>query len=137
MSDLKHLFVPYELAVKLKEKEFNEPCIAYYHEDNKTNLFNISHNQFSDEFSTVNNNSSHLICSPLYQQVVDWFREKYKLHIEIDEEDLEGNDSIHRYEYAYRIFKQAKCVSKFPNIRSYSDYYYTLNKAVEEALNLI
>jgi hypothetical protein len=26
---MKHLFVPYELALKLKEKEFNEPCFAY------------------------------------------------------------------------------------------------------------
>lgn len=27
---MNHLFVPYELAVKLKEKGFNEPCLAIF-----------------------------------------------------------------------------------------------------------
>lgn len=53
-------FVPYELAVKLKELGFKENCIMYY--DGKgvlVNYFNLS--------TTV---------SPLWQQAFDWFREK-------------------------------------------------------------
>lgn len=56
-------FVPYELALKLKELGFKENCIMYY--DSKgvlVNYFNLS--------TTV---------APLWQQAFDWFRNEYKL----------------------------------------------------------
>ena len=59
-------FVPYELAVKLKELGFDEPCIATH---GYLELY-------------INTDDGHLK-APLYQQVFRWFREKYKLHTEI------------------------------------------------------
>jgi hypothetical protein len=48
-------FVPYELALELKQLGFDEPCMA----------------------SKNMNNDKGLIQLPLYQQAFRWFREKY------------------------------------------------------------
>lgn len=74
---MKHLFVSYELAKLAKEKGFNEPCIAHYLnrllqykycvENSNTSLPKDGHNEF--------------IAVPLYQQLVDWFREKYGIQV--------------------------------------------------------
>lgn len=71
---MKHLFIPYELALIAKEKGFDEPCLGLYHKDG---MFVVekteSHNQYYGQ-----------ICSaPLYQQIVDWFREKHNISIEL------------------------------------------------------
>lgn len=58
-------FVPYELALKLKELGFNEECGAYYSPmDNK--LSNIG----------IVPISSRVLKAPLWQQAFDWFRER-------------------------------------------------------------
>ena len=68
---MKKEFVPYELAVKLKELGFNEPCLAYYEVDEG---YNIGYTFcYSDRESQPEIGYS----APLYQQVFRWFREKY------------------------------------------------------------
>jgi hypothetical protein len=64
-------FVPYEIALALKELGFDEPCLGrYWHEEFK--LINID-KQFE---------VPHYACSaPLYQQAFKFFREKHNLHI--------------------------------------------------------
>jgi hypothetical protein len=59
-------FVPYEIALALKELGFNEPCFGWY---GPTGIFN-------DWESTDT-------IAPLYQQAFRWFREKYDLHSNI------------------------------------------------------
>jgi len=79
------LFVPYEIALELKELGFDEQCLGYYDTEglkissdwylnpqNKNSLFPEPH--------TTNNPK---ISAPLYQQVFRWFREKYDLDSEI------------------------------------------------------
>ena len=62
-------FVPYELAVKLKELGFDEECLSYY---------------FNKQLSFGSKTSyGEVVEAPLYQQAFRWFREKYKLHYPI------------------------------------------------------
>ena len=56
-------FVPYELAVKLKELGFDEPCLSY----------SVSNTDASGRTWTS------VIVAPLFQQAFRWFREKYNL----------------------------------------------------------
>lgn len=55
-------FVPYELALKLKQLGFDEPCIATH---GYLELY-------------INTDDGH-IKAPLYQQAFKWFREKYNM----------------------------------------------------------
>jgi hypothetical protein len=77
-------FVPYELALKLKELGFDEPCLKSYGDDGLLNQ----------------NDHSLYLSAPLYQQAFRWFREKYDFVIryiphEID--DSEGQSILHHY----------------------------------------
>ena len=72
---MKHLFVPYELAVKLKEKGFDENCFGFYTENLKLCSANLNNINRADKF---------YISAPLYQQVIDWFREKHKIWLDIE-----------------------------------------------------
>lgn len=63
-------FVPYELALKLKELGFHtDICFALYGEDNKIKLEIHSYLLYDKVF----------ISSPLYQQVFDWFRDRHNM----------------------------------------------------------
>jgi hypothetical protein len=77
---MQELFVPYELAVKLKEKGFNKPynskeIIGMYLElENpkqvELRLYNAPITEKDDE------RGYDYIIAPLYQQIVDWLRGK-------------------------------------------------------------
>jgi hypothetical protein len=65
-------FVPYELALELKQLGFDEPCFAFYDESlyfpNNENQYGTFCNQKLDASS----------CSaPTYSQAFRWFRYKY------------------------------------------------------------
>ena len=69
-------FIPYKLALALKELGFDEPCFKGYTEEYKTLI----------SFSSTNTNTSvknalptKPFTAPLYQQAFRWFREKYEL----------------------------------------------------------
>lgn len=66
-------FVPFELAVKLKGKGFNEPCIAHY----RNNQLYIAH-----YINAFHNESKESIDTPTISQVLKWLREEKKIHIE-------------------------------------------------------
>jgi hypothetical protein len=55
-------FVPYELALKLKEIGFNEPCLKSYGDDGLLNQ----------------NDHSLYLSAPTFSQAFRFFREKYK-----------------------------------------------------------
>jgi hypothetical protein len=71
-------FIPYELALELKQLGFDEPCFAFYDESlyfpNNENQYGTFCNQKLDASS----------CSaPTYSQAFRWFRDKYGLCIVI------------------------------------------------------
>ena len=72
-------FVPYELALELKEIGFNEPCFGYYN----------SLGNYVPEENKINSSCNKLgmynqyCTTPLYQQAFRWFREKYQLEFNI------------------------------------------------------
>lgn len=74
---MKHLFLPYELALLARDKEFNEPCIRKYDLFNKA-FYNFTIEEAKDwnKGYRINKANTHELSIPLYQQIIDWFREK-------------------------------------------------------------
>lgn len=78
-------FVPFELAVKLKELGFNERCLAYYSgSDGQDKTLYTYHISFSINSTTTQYHSNisdknYTFSAPIWQQAFDWFREKYSL----------------------------------------------------------
>jgi len=77
---MKDLFVPYELALKLKEKGFDEPCLACVWIDND---YAIGNNQFVD-IMLKNCAPNELIKAPIHQQVIDWFSKVHGIQLFCD-----------------------------------------------------
>ena len=67
------LFVPYKIALELKDLGFNEECFAIYGKS-EGHLFKIH----TDKFDTVD--ELHFIKAPTFSQAFRFFREKYGLH---------------------------------------------------------
>jgi hypothetical protein len=83
-------FVPFELAVKLKEKGFKEKCIAYYWEkiNEDTPSFVVEDNMPEDGICILDLISEHnkaewspFIDAPIISQVLKHLRNKYLIHI--------------------------------------------------------
>jgi hypothetical protein len=78
---MKEQFVPYEIALKLKEKGFNEKCFGFFlsNERNKhTPTLNLT-------IRKLNENVVRKECcsAPLWLQVIDWLAEKHNIDISI------------------------------------------------------
>lgn len=70
-------FIPYKLALKLKELGFNEKCFANWIDKDKRDGGGISLEMWDDEITEyipINE-----ILAPIWQQAFNWFREKYGL----------------------------------------------------------
>lgn len=82
-------FIRYEQAIAMKELGFDEPCIAFYIENDSHSLqyFKSVIKFNTDGITNEETNTSRIgslnIVAPLYQQAFRWFREKYKLESSI------------------------------------------------------
>lgn len=127
---MKHLFVPYELALLAKEKGFNELCLACYSSSGE--IMQDGYYSFSKPARNEGNRPEYPT-APLYQQLVDWFREKYKIHFLIKRDggywifeissfkDEETESPFEKYEYRIHA----------------TDYHTGINKTLTEAFKLI
>ncbi len=121
------LFVSYETAKLLKEKGFDKSCFGgYYLYQNTPDLcIYQDENEFSDAKEII-------LQAPLYQQAIDWLREKHKIFIMPTILTLDTKLPT----YKTGIFGMKK--GDEPATADWSeDYYETTNKAIIEALKLI
>ena len=70
-------FAPYELAVRLKALDYDEPCFVYYRASNENKPAYPNHGV------TQNSLCSNGITAPTFSQAFRWFREKYGLQHDI------------------------------------------------------
>lgn len=61
-------FVPYELALRLKELGFDEPCFGYY-----------KHEELLIEGKYKNSDHGFSVSAPTWQSAFRWFRETHSL----------------------------------------------------------
>lgn len=135
---MKDLFLPYELALLARKKIFNEECLGYYcSKDREVYIGNI------DVLPPFNFDikSKVIINAPLYQQMVDWLREKHNLHITViplgsflKKKTITMYDVYVNNNYMYA---DINLDAKGDGIPEFKTYYDALNKGIEIALNSI
>jgi len=93
-------FVPYEIAIKLKEKGFIEPCIGWWYNPtgNDPDLFLVEYGEAEDNNSVeldpeqedmkdvanwkqICEEKKHSCSGPLWQEVVEWFKETHSINV--------------------------------------------------------
>jgi len=101
-------FVPYDIALALKELGFDERCLKGFYK--KEIIWAETGNSY--DFNS-RKPIEHFVSAPLYQQVFRWFREKYFItqYVYFDFDDIwsfridngdtgEGNNGFVTYEEA-------------------------------------
>jgi len=75
-SSLREQFIPYKLALKLKQLGFIEPCVGYFSQlASQSSGWDIV--EPDEPFTKWYRKGMVLL--PLWQQAFDWFRSKYNL----------------------------------------------------------
>jgi hypothetical protein len=131
---MKGQFVTGVIGQQLKEKGFNEPCMAnVYTGDTGNNIDRYCYGAITPEGNVAYKDcNSYDMCYslPLWQQVIDWFREKHFIDIMIRQTKKDGTAY-------YKITK----IETEDKIKGYSNFCKTVNiarqVAIEHALTLI
>lgn len=114
---MKNIFVTYEIAKKLKDLGFNEPCIGWFSE---MGLLKIYDYQISVSSYTK---------APLWQQAEEWLFKQYNIFIEIKRLKVMADPEDDLYVYYCEIGDFSSEHYKMPK--------QALKKGIEEALKLI
>lgn len=121
-------FVTYEIALKLKDLGFNESCLAAFRNDEYNDLITLTEDVLDGDFIIFTSGSN--IKAPLWQQVIDWFREKFDYHVTYNV--LESDGEV-RY-----IFKGGEYQSRFKVLSKRKDFYeareYAIINVIEKKL---
>lgn len=126
---MKNLFIPYELAVKLKEKGFHEECIAYYHVVSEDAVLKCFCTKEDNEFGHSGYDT------PTWQQAIDWFREQYNIDIWV-----RSFYDLGPKMYQPVLYQPGTMIDDydvFDTNYDSEDYYKALLGGIEEALKLI
>lgn len=128
---MKHLFIPFEIAKQLKDKGFNEPCFRCY--DNEGYLTTQHDSHIAVYGKHYNDDKREIYSAPIFQQAIDWFREKHNLHI-----TLKHHTTSQTYGFVisgkYKGLIDPEIVNE---TFSKHTYYEALNQAITEVLKLI
>lgn len=138
---MKEQFVTYDIALKLKEKGFDEPCLAAYNQSDE-NKFMIAPQLSSYQIASGKNSDVgkiEKVTAPLWQQVIDWFEDKYKISVTVVTYTSFKNDKL--VEVGYTLYN----ISIMTGDRHTSTIYPQIKKtkyeaniiAIERALTLI
>lgn len=122
---MQHLFIPSNLALEMKSIGFDEPCLGWWFKRTDNKEFTLSIGE-----AIKSNLRGTAMLAPLYQQVVDWFREKHQIIIQIRFVGCVGDMD----KFIPDIFQD--------NIEENNDntmynYYAAFNDAIQEAIKLI
>jgi hypothetical protein len=124
-------FVTFEIAKKLKEKGFNEECLAYYTTEYTlyNNVITLTDDKYlcvSDidyEESLVSHNSikytnGNYVDAPTISQALKWLREEKKIYVALDFFRLNGNIEIW-WTYSIRYIEDDTTSSEICKQKSY------------------
>jgi len=139
-------FIPYETGIPAlaKEKGFNEPCLGKWIIFVKGNTIpdfrynyegeGLFFNHNGKDVSNLNGNDGKdfLWSAPTYEQIKDWFREEFNIHIMYM---ICGSPTkVLGYKWFVQVgMKEDDCYQT----KMIKDYYNGMSEAIKEAFKLI
>ena len=136
-------FVTFEIAKKLKEKEYKESCLAYYTNDD-TLYYNYSHKAganyidcyLSHNLMPKDSVSGKFVDAPTVSQALDWLRTNHGIHVRADLWRKGWYFDVISYEYD-ESWNEYKVITKYQS-KDYKSYDDTMLAGIKYVLdNLI
>jgi len=78
---MKDKFVPYEIAKRLKELGFKEPCITYWYTTKENRTPEIMFRDADIKNGWINGEGCNTT-APIWQDVIDWLKINHKITVE-------------------------------------------------------
>ena len=128
---MKEQFVTYEIALSLKELGFDEECLVYFNNDKYRDLICTCENGMDGDF-TVHHYSGD-VNAPLWQQVIDWFRETYKINILIA--PIYSSENLKGYVFNFGLITMDNLSEVFKNGK-FETFYKAQEQAILKAIEL-
>jgi len=124
---MESLFVPYEIALALKELGFDEPCFTIFLKKEFRGHIGLMLEGFPINSET---NNIDIVSAPTFSQCFRWFREKHGLYhsigldgslendVNCDYQIINHNQSISELETDFKSYEQAEleCLKKLIEI---------------------
>lgn len=127
---MKDLFVPYELAVKLRDKGFNVACLATI---DQTDFIHIKGTKYP-----VRGAMCYMeYPAPLWQQVIDWLREEKKIIILIEHNCTNYQFCLSENYDVHLANDRQYDFDEYDWTRGFGNYYSALQSGIEKALEII
>ncbi len=133
---MKELFVDYTIALALKEKGFNEDCLAAFMVHRESKVVSAIENEYWYNQNIAQwEPAEPKLNAPLYQQVVDWLRDVKYINIETHYDYITFDATIYDFKNSNVIKLQSSLSEQSPYC--FTGYYQALSAAIEKALTLI
>lgn len=134
MEKINDIFVPLEIAKKLKEIGFDMPCMSYYYNENL--IIDLQENENSNvylltdaEFSNLNENED-CYSAPTWEQLKSWFEQKgIKSHIF-------WNVYLYEYRYTITFLTNEDIWEDINYVKGYDSYKKARYKLVETLIKI-
>lgn len=144
-EEAKKIYLNPKLALLAKEHGFNRKCIAMFsisddEEDgdewelNQFGDYNFPNKIYTELWNDFNNTDKYTMSAPMYQQIVDWFREEHGISVSV-------NPSFKLPDWE-RDGKWAGNVEEVATMKTYGlkkedSYWEAFDAAIEKAFNQI
>lgn len=128
------IYVPYDLALLLKQAGFDVNCIYHYKVamDDPTNHSSIATFEMKEHFGRNHNAHETRVSAPLYEQVGEWLRNKHNIHV-VAYPKVGWPEYIVGVEYYVDIYINDSIIED-DGVR---EYYEALQFGIKTALNKI
>jgi len=123
---MKKEFITYEIALRLKELGFDEECFMIFRDGT------LKAPALTDWYNH-NCRIGNTISAPLWQQVIDWFREKHNIHIEI----LSFDTETILYDPIVKQLINGEWSDEYPEYDSQDNYYTARELAIQKAIEIL
>jgi hypothetical protein len=128
---MKKEFVPYELALRMKQLGFDEPCFGYYKAEYEDGINPLPVNLILEQ-NKASSNVFYKTSAPTWQQAFRWFREEYDLRIWI-----ESNHGVSKFEYVIATTNHNFIDKQFNDFSSYKTYEEAELACLEKLIEIV
>lgn len=130
---MKKEFVTYYIAEKLQEINFDQPCIAYYNQNQELVASNQSH---GSDFQVITVDTNRTTRAPLLSQVHEWLQTQ-GFYIELIIDAWGSDKNVQDPKYRAIIWQVGKRRPGPGADIGCSDYNHILSVAVDECIERI
>ena len=125
---MKEQFVTYKIALKLKELGFDEPCFGFWdrYSLDKAVELKIEFTQKTNSYF-IRAKANNCCLAPLWQQVINWFRENGNLNIEL---------RLNKDGYQYNICNTRNPMFSIVKHKQINSYEESREQAILKAIEL-